>query len=145
MAQHTWRHRTSWQRTRHNIVHRLCDIVLGWRTPIFMEPLPDRGTPHHQPPWRLAQQDQEESSPCSSKHLPDHRITTEYRGSYRMHHHPVRSRRSSPTKETQIEIDRYQTSTTQRQVPARTHQRGRLRRCSIPSPSLCNLNQQCFF
>jgi hypothetical protein len=31
-------------RPRHNIVHRLCDRVLGWRTPLFMEPLPDRGT-----------------------------------------------------------------------------------------------------
>ena len=28
-----------------------------------MEPLPDRGTPHNQPPGRLAQQDQEERSP----------------------------------------------------------------------------------
>ena len=68
MAQRTWRHRRSWQRTRHNIVHRLCDRVLGWRTPLFMEPLPDRGTPHHQPPGRLAQQDQEESSPFPPKH-----------------------------------------------------------------------------
>jgi hypothetical protein len=52
---------------------------------------------HHQPPGRLAQQDQEESSPCPPKHLSDHRGTTEYPDSYRMHHHSVRSRRSSPT------------------------------------------------
>ena len=101
-----------------------------------MEPLPDRGTPHNQPPGRLAQQDQEERSPCPPKHLPDHRGTTEYPGSCRMHHHPVRSRRSSPTKETQIQSDGHQTSATQRQVPSRTHQRGRLSRRSIPSPSL---------
>jgi hypothetical protein len=53
-----------------------------------------------------------------------------------MHHHSVSGRRSSPTKETQIHSDRHQTSTTQRKVPAKTHQRGRQRRRSIPSPSL---------
>ena len=128
VPQPTWRHRRRWQLTRHNIVHRLCDRALGWRTPLFMEPLPDRGTQHHQPPGRMGQQDQEESSSCPPKHLPDHRGTTEYPGIYRMYHHPVRSRRCSPTKETQIQSDRHQT-----QVPARTHQRGRR---SIPSPSL---------
>ena len=102
-------------------------------------------TTNHQPAGRLAQQDQEESSPCPPKHLPGHRGTTEYPSNYRMHHHPVRSRRGSLTKETQIQSDRHHISTTQRQVPARTHQRGRQRRRSIPSPSLCNLNQQCFF
>jgi hypothetical protein len=49
----------------------------------------------------------EESSSCPPKHLPDHRGTTEYPGSYRMYHHPVRSRRCSPTKETQIQSDRH--------------------------------------
>jgi hypothetical protein len=34
----------------------------------------------------MGQQDQEESSSCPPKHLPDYRGTTEYPGIYRMYH-----------------------------------------------------------
>jgi len=108
-TRHWWHQQRSW----HNHIYWLRHRALGLDTHISLEPLLDRGTPHHKPSRGLAQQDKEESSTCPSQHLRDHRLTPDHKSHYRGNYHPVCSRRSPPTHNTNLQTHRLQTSATE--------------------------------
>ena len=109
MAPCAWRPWRSPHQHPNTSIHRLRHLLLGWKQPTSMEPLPNRRSKNNQPFGRLAQLAEETPTAPTSQHLQLDQATQTRRSNQRHENDTIYSRRKAGSKEEKIQRDWPQT------------------------------------